>query len=160
MQIYDFIGINKQSIIGIKNPVLTIEGICNKENATFIVMADGDEIPFELYKLKEENSFGLRAPLNVYSKYIKAYVIDGDRRLLIFTSKMNVFNRIGLKIEIMTSELYDKFKVLPGVIKYSFLYAWDKHRLLVPFKYWKDYVRRFRKMVHERVEKLNKEKEE
>ena len=111
MQIYDFIGISKQSIIGIKNTGLVIEGICLKKDATFIVMADGDEIPFLLYDTGEENGFGISAPLSTDMKYIKAYVVDGNRRLLIFSSKMSVFNRIGLKVEILVGNIYVFFKV-------------------------------------------------
>ncbi len=152
MQIYDFIGISKQSIIGIKNPGLVIEGICLKKDATFIVMADGDEIPFLLYDTDEENGFGISAPLSTDMKYIKAYVVDGNRRLLIFSSKMSVFNRIGLKVEILVGNIYVFFKVFFPILGKGISYLWKKHHLLVPFKLWGKYFKEFKNKVKDSYE--------
>ena len=80
MQIYDFIGIKRQSITGIKNPLLTIEGTCSKKNVSFIVLEDGEEVPHTMFNAQEKDGFGLKAPLNVDSKYIKVYAIDGNKR--------------------------------------------------------------------------------
>lgn len=147
MQIYDFIGISKQSIIGIKNPGLVIEGVCLKKDATFVVIADGDEIPFLLYDTGEENGFGISAPLSTDMKYIKAYVIDGNRRLLIFSSKMSVFNRIGLKVEILVGNIYVFFKVFFPILGKGISILWKKHHLLVPFKLWGEYFKKFKNKV-------------
>lgn len=149
MQIYEFIGISKQSIIGIKNPILTIEGTCTKKDIVFSVVADGDEILFQLYETPEENGFGIKAPLSTDMKYIKVYAIDGSRRLLIFSSKMSVFNRIGLKVEIMVGNIYNFLKVLFPNIGKGISYAWKKYHLLVPFKLWSEYFNKFKKKVKE-----------
>ena len=145
MQIYEFIGITKQSIIGIKNPILTLEGTCSKDDVMFSVVADGDEILFQLYETDEENGFGIKAPLSTDMKYIKVYVMDGSRRLLIFSSKMSVFNRIGLKVEIMVGNIYVFFKVFFPNFGKGISYLWNKHHLLVPFKLRPKYFKQFKK---------------
>jgi hypothetical protein len=156
MQIYDFIGITKQSITGIKNPTLNIEGTCTKEKASFVVLEDGEEIDFVKYDTKEENGFGIKAHLKIDSKYIKVYVLDGNKRLLIFSSKMSVLNRIAFKVEIICVNIYIGILAFFSVTGESLKYIWNKHKLLVPFSLWKSYFKRYGK----RIKKVYYEKQE
>ena len=147
MQIYDFIGIKKQIIAGIKNPHLNIEGTCTKPDVSFVVLEDGDEIEYERYKTIEENGFGIKARLHVDSKYIKVYVLDGNRRLLIFSSKMNLFNRIAFRIELFVTNFNIYLKVALPIFGRSIKLAWERHRLLIPFNLWKGYYKKYRQTV-------------
>ena len=146
MQIYDFIGIKRQSITGIKNPLLTIEGTCSKKNVSFIVLEDGEEVEHTLFNVAEKDGFGIKAPLRVDSKYIKVYAIDGDKRLLIFNSKMNVFNRVAHRFEMFVSDAYSLLKAILVTLKKGIVYFWKEYHFLVPPKLWgkfaKDYIHR------------------
>lgn len=160
MQIYDFIDIKHQVIAGIKNPYLNIEGICTKKDVEFVVLEDGDEIPFESLKSNYENGFYIKAKLRMDSKYIKVYVMDGSRRLLIFSSKMNVFNRMAYKVELSVTNIYIFLKVFFPLFNKGLIYLWKKHHLLVPFDLWSDYFKRFKKIVKKQYEESLEEHEE
>ena len=147
MQIYDFIDIKHQVIAGIKNPFLNIEGICTKKDVDFVVLEDGEEIEYETPESKYENGFYIKAKLRMDSKYIKVYVLDGSRRLLIFSSKMNVFNRMAHKVELVVTGIYLYLKVFFPEFFSGIKLMWDRHRLLVPFELWGKYFKKFSKNV-------------
>lgn len=159
MQIYDFIGITKQSITGIKNPKLTIKGTCLREDVSFVVVEDGEEIEFTKYDTKEEHGFGINANLKIDSKYIKVYVLDGNKRLLIFSSKMSMANRIAYKLEIMVTNIYLYFQAFFPTLKDGIKYLWNKHHLLVPFSLWEEYSSRFSSRVKSTYEEKLEEHE-
>lgn len=153
MQIYDFIEIKHQVIAGIKNPHLNLEGVCTKKDVSFVVLEDGEEIDFDLLDSDEENGFYIKAKLKIDAKYIKVYVIDGSKRLIIFSSKMSVFNRIAYKFEILVTSIYIYLKVLFPTFGEGIKYLWKKHRLLTPFNLWPKYCKRFSKVMKHRYSK-------
>lgn len=152
MQIYDFIDIKHQIIAGIKNPYLNVEGICTKKDVSFIVLEDGEEIEYETPKSRYENGFYIKAKLRMDSKYIKVYVLDGSKRLLIFSSKMNIFNRIAHKIELLVTSIYIYLKVFFPTFGEGISYLWKKHRLFTPFKLWPKYTKKFFKTVKKKYD--------
>ena len=160
MQIYDFIDIKHQVIAGIKNPYLNIEGICTKKDVDFVVVEDGEEIEFERPKSKYEDGFYIKAKLRMDSKYIKVYVLDGSKRLLIFSGKMSIFNRIEHKVELLVTSIYIFLKVFFPSFGEGIKYLWKKHRLLTPFNLWPKYIKKFNKVLKERYNISLKEHEE
>lgn len=150
MQIYDFIEINHQIISGIKNPYLNLIGKCTKKNVSFMVLEDGEEIDYKSFEVNQENGFYIQAKLRADSKFIKVYVLDEDKRFLIFSSKMSVFNRIGHKIEVSSVEAHLMIKAIFGGLKKGIPILWKKHHLLVPIKLWKKYYNEFTTKVKEK----------
>ena len=157
MQIYDFISIKRQVITGVKNPLLTIEGTCSKKNVSFIVLEDGDEIEYTRYNTAEKDGFGLSAVLKFDSKYIKVYALDGDKRFLIFNSKMSLFNRVSHKLESMVTSIYTLLKAFFVTLKKGIKYFWDDYHFLVPPKLWGKYLKDFIHRVKERGVKYYRE---
>ena len=157
MQIYDFIGIKRQSITGVKNPLLTIEGTCSKKDVSFIVLEDGEEIEYSRYAIAEKDGFGIRTPLSIDSKYIKVYAISGDKRYLIFSSKMSMFNRICHKLETMVTSIYVLLKAILVTLKKGIVYFWKEYHFLVPPKMWGKYLKDFVDRVKVRGVKFYRE---
>lgn len=147
MQIYDFIGIDHQLISGVKNPYLNLIGTCTKRDAIFQVLEDGEEIEYKTFEVNKENGFYIQAKLRADSKFIKVYILDGDKRYLIFSSKMSVFNRLGHKIEVTSSNIYYMIKSIFGCLGKGLPIIWKKHHLLVPFKYWSKYFNTYKDKV-------------
>ena len=87
---YDFIGITKQNIRGVVNPGLTIQGVAQKKNYSFLVEVDGKEQKdFDVLINSATGDFTLTAILDKKSKYIKVYIIVDKEKYLIYNSAIS-----------------------------------------------------------------------
>ncbi|MBQ9024288.1 MAG: glycosyltransferase [Bacilli bacterium] len=138
---YDFIGIEKQCISGVVNPVLTIQGSVLKENYDFVVLADDKEIEFDIQK--EDENFLLTVLLLKTQKHIKVYVKVDNKKYIIYDQKNTMIKRFLSKI---AGKIRPHFKLVNAIfvtLARGIKHLWKEYHFLVPPKLWGKYFKDF-----------------
>ena len=146
---YDFIGITKQNIRGVVNPGLTIQGVVQKKNYSFLVEVDGKEQKdFDVLINSATGDFTLTAILDKKSKNIKVYVIVDKVKYLIYKGKNTHFGRVRGKIKDVFFPIFVLIRSIFITLGKGICYLWHEYHFLVPprlwGKFWKDFKLRVR----------------
>ncbi|MDD3453389.1 MAG: glycosyltransferase family 2 protein [Bacilli bacterium] len=141
MKKYDFIGIKEQTIYGVKNPLLHIQGTIKLEHYDFIVYADTEEIKFELTMLGEKDNFLLTAKLPNKTKNVKVFIKYDDKLKLISSLNNKLLGRLYRKIKTTARRIYLKIKLAIIMIFRGIKFLWREHHFLVPPALWKKYIK-------------------
>ena len=146
---YDFIGITKQNIRGVVNPGLTIQGVVQKKNYSFLVEVDGKEQKdFDVLINSATGDFTLTAILDKKSKYIKVYIIVDKEKYLIYKGKNTFFGRVRGKIKDLFFPAFVLVRSIFITLGKGIRYLWHEYHFLVPprlwGKFWKDFKLRVR----------------
>ena len=120
MKKYNFIGLKEQTIFGVKNPLLYIQGSIYLKNYDFLVYADGEEIQTDIMQLGDMNSFLLQAKLPATAKKIKVFVKSEGKLYPISSLKNNIFGRLFRKIKSLIKKIIcNLFLILGWFLKNS-----------------------------------------
>lgn len=143
MKKYNFIGLKEQTIFGVKNPLLYIQGSIYLKNYDFLVYADGEEIQTDIMQLGDMNSFLLQAKLPATAKKIKVFVKSEGKLYPISSLKNNIFGRLFRKIKSLIKKILVKIKILFRTIYKGIKFLWKEHHFIVPPSIWKKYIKAF-----------------
>lgn len=149
---YDFIGLKKQNINGVKNPMLTLIGTITEKKFKFIVLADGKEIDYNLDIVNNAGDFVLFAPFDNSIKVIEVFVKIGNKKYYISRLENEVIIKAYKRF---MGYIYTFFrfikKIFVGIFKifqYVFVtiykgirIAWKEHHFLIPPALWGKYFK-------------------
>lgn len=152
--IYDFIGLNVQTINGVNNPLLTIVGTIKKKKYNFIVCADDIEIPFTLDVVSKDGDFVLFTKIKPSTKIVKVYCIVDNNKYLISKLRNRFIGRFYRRIKVQINEIANFIKAFFITSIKGIKFFWKEYHFLVPIKMWKKYIIHFIKRVEERGTKI------
>lgn len=143
MKKYNFIGIKEQTIFGVKNPLLYIQGTINLQDYDFLVYADGEEISINITQLGDMNNFLLQAKLPTTAKKIKVFIKSEKKLYLISSLRNNFFGRLYRKLKSLLKKIIAKIKITLKTIYRGIKFLWKEHHFIVPINIWKKYFKAF-----------------
>lgn len=133
-----------EGIVGLKRPVLVIDGLFLKKDCKFKIYADGKEIQNTFHVLG--NHFVLEAILSKGVRQVEAYIIRDSKKELFYCSKNSFYIRLKFKIIQYIFYLNRFIKKILRMIKYIFVtigkgirLAWREHHFLIPISLWGKY---------------------
>lgn len=139
---YDFIGISSQKIVGIKNPLLCVEGNHNK-SCKFELLVDGKPHDFDLMYNQSTGCFTLTSALEKKAKKTELYAIVDGEKYLVSKLKNRFVSRIGNRIKSIIRKPLSKVKTVFTVLGRGIKYLWKEYHFLVPPRLWKKFFRDF-----------------
>lgn len=144
---YDYIGINKQLITGIKRPSLHVEGTIKKSNYDFEVYADGIKKECIVQKFPGSGSFIIDCEISTKDKKIEVFVISDNKKDKVSIIRNRLRSRINNKIRGKISKPLLTLKVIFFTLIKGIKYMWKEYHFLIPFSLWKKYLKEFKERV-------------
>ena len=151
---YDFIGLQTQTINGIKNPMLTLIGTITEKKFRFIVLADGKEIEYSLDIVDNNGNFALFAPFDNKVKVIEVFVKIGNKKYFISRLENVTIIKIYKRIMGFIANFFHVLKAIFITIGKGIKFFWREYHFLVPPKMWGKYIKHFIQRIKERGVKL------
>lgn len=130
-------------VVGIKNPVLSIELDGEPSEGDFKVYADDKSVGnISIFPVPVHHKMVIEANID-QAKYAKlVYIIDGEEHELVSKPSVLLF-RILDKILSMIKIAFFRIKVLCIVSYRGIRFLWIEHHFLVPVAMWKHYFNKF-----------------
>lgn len=146
MKINKNVGIKSLSISGIRNPFLEITGTFKDENSEIQIYCDDKKIEYNQIATQDDKDFIINACLPKTTKYVKCYIVNGNKKEIFLKKRMRVIDRIFHKVKWKAKERVSLFKAIFITLGKGVRYFWKEYHFLVPpkmwKKYWKDFVGR------------------
>lgn len=137
-----------RKIVGIHNPMLTIELDQVKMADTLSVFADSQEIDYSLFPISEEKLI-IESKLPEKCKEVFVVVNRGNESFLITALKNRKELRTLNKVRDFIWKFIVKIKILFIVLGRGIRFLWREHHFLVPPTMYKKYLKDFwNKMTH------------
>lgn len=147
MKKVDFIGIDEQTIYGVKNPLLHVHGKILKDEYEIEVHADNKIIEYQNILMGEKNMFMIESLLPRKTKIVKVYVIADGKKYLICKLQNRLVGRILRKLKSIAYSRIKKISKFNRTIKKGLSIAWKEYHFLIPFSLWGKYYKLFIKKI-------------
>lgn len=144
----NIVKVTKFILSGIKNPAIQIEGICERENVTFLLKLDGKKEDYHI--VIQDNHFVLTCEIDRSVREIELFSRIGSKESLLFQTKNSIFKRILNKIQslFITPCLY--LRAIFVTLFKGIRFLWREYHFLVPPRLWGKFLKDFRLRVHQR----------
>ncbi len=146
---YDF-NILRARIVGINNPVLSIEIDGEPYDADFKIYADDRRVEnVNIFPVPIQHKMVIEAKIGKAKSAKLVHITDGKEQEIV-TKKSILLLRILDKIWSLLKVVFFRIKVLGIVIYRGIRFLWIEHRFLVPISMWKHYFNKFIRRTKER----------
>ncbi len=139
MEKYDFIGVKKAIITGVKNPKITVLGTITKKDYKFKVYSNLKEVPYDYIAQGEVTSFGISSNLPTNAKKVEIYLITDGEEYLIYEGSTSFLKRLVKRMINTIKNIFRKIGHIFYVLFKGIRFLWKEYHFLVPPSLWPKY---------------------